>query len=413
MPSLNSKGSLEVLMVIGSLDVGGAERHVAQIAPELVRRGWDVAVYCLTEPGVLGTRLREEGLDVQASPWRRADLIAGSIVMRSLHLATSAAWLCLYMLRRRPQIVHFFLPAAYLAGGICAWVTNRPIRIMSRRSLNNYQQRRPVLAKLERYFHKQMAAIVGNAEAVLTQLRAEEHIPWDRLGLIYNGVEPAAMEPGRSREDTRRLLGIPQEALVILIVANLIPYKGHRDLVEGLAGISHRLPSPWRLVCVGRDNGVGDELEALAERLGIAGNVLWLGLRDDVPELVHAADIGVSSSHEEGFSNAVLEGMVAGLAMVATDVGGNAEAVAHGSNGLIVPPRDPEALAAAILTLGLDAELRARYGAEGRRRVVEEFSLSHCVDQYESLYRGLTVGKTVNQALRQAHMSPKLSRSTS
>ena len=399
-------------MVIGAMDVGGAERHVTQIAPELVRRGWTVAVYCLTGPGVLGIRLREQGLNVDTSPWLGTDVNGGSILKRSLRLAMSAVWLCLYMLRRRPRIVHFFLPAAYLVGGSCAWVTNRPIRIMSRRSLNNYQQRWPVVAKLERYFHGQMAAIVGNAKAVLIQLRSEARIPPDRLGLIYNGIDPAAMEPGRSREETRRLLAVPDEALVILIVANLIPYKGHRDLLEGLAGIDQKLPSSWRLVCVGRDCGVGNELEALAARLGIAANILWLGARDDVPDLLHAADIGVSSSHEEGFSNAILEGMTAGLPMVATDVGGNAEAVAHGLNGLIVPPKDPEALAAAILTLGLDAELCARYGQEGRRRVVKEFSLSHCVDRYESLYRGLATGKTVAEALGQARMNPELSRGT-
>ena len=399
-------------MVIGSLNVGGAERDVAQVAPKLVRRGWAVAVYCLSEPGVLGTRLREEGLEVQASPWRGTDLIAGSIVKRTLRMATSGVWLCLYMLRWRPRIVHFFLPQAYLVGGLCAWITNRPIRVMSRLSLSNYQQRRPTVAKLERYLHGRMTAIVGNAKAVLDQLRSEEHVPSDRLGLIYNGIDRAAVEPARTRAETRRLVGISEKALVIVIIANLIPYKGHRDLLEGLAGIAHALPSQWRLLCVGRDSGSAGELDAFAQQLDIATNILWLGHRDDVPDILHAADMGVSSSHEEGFSNAVLEGMAAGLAMVATDVGGNAEAVVHGCTGLIVPPRDPEALAEAILILGLDADLRARYGTEGRRRVFEEFSLSHCVDRYESLYRGLAAGKSAEEALGQAQMKPKLSRST-
>lgn len=412
--SLSDKqnGNPDVLMVIGSLNLGGAERHVAQIAPELVGRGWSVAIFCLSDPGTLGNRLRQQGLDLEANPWGTSDLIAGSIVMRGLRLIVSTVLLFLYMLRRRPRIVHFFLPEAYLIGGSCAWLTKAPIRVMSRRSLNNYQQRRPAAAKLERYFHKQMTAIVGNAEAVLSQLRSEEHVPPDRLGLIYNGIDLAGMDPSRDREDTRRLLGIPDEALVIVVVANLIPYKGHRDLLEGLSGIADALPAPWRLLSVGRDNGIGSELEVLAERLGISENILWLGSRDDVSELLHAADIGVLSSHEEGFSNAILEGMAVGIAMVATDVGGNAEAVGHGRTGLIVPSHNPQALATAILTLALDPELRARYGAEGRRRVACEFSLSQCVDKYESLYRGLAAGKSVDEALGKHHMRPELSRST-
>jgi glycosyltransferase involved in cell wall biosynthesis len=177
--------------------------------------------------------------------------------------------------------------------------------------------------------------------------------------------------------------------LTLIIVANLITYKGHGDLFRALDSVAEKMPSSWQLLCVGRDDGLGASLLELARELRIDSRVKLIGSRRDIPDLLAGANIGILSSHEEGFSNAILEGMAAALPMVVTAVGGNAEAVVDGETGLVVPARDPEALGAAILRLASDGELRKQMGAAARRRAEEQFSMERCIQRYDEVYRGL------------------------
>jgi glycosyltransferase involved in cell wall biosynthesis len=183
----------------------------------------------------------------------------------------------------------------------------------------------------------------------------------------------------------------------LIIVANLIPYKGHADLVQALAICRQRMPLDWCLLIVGRDDGIQEQLQRQIDIIGSADRIRFLGARRDVPALLAAADIGLLVSHQEGFSNAILEGMAAGLPMIVTDVGGNAEAVRHGETGLVVPARDPDQLAAAIVRLSNDAAARNAFGNAGRERVREYFSFASCVDRYDRLYRGLWRGDVPQQ----------------
>jgi glycosyltransferase involved in cell wall biosynthesis len=137
--------------------------------------------------------------------------------------------------------------------------------------------------------------------------------------------------------------------------------------------------------------GEGDAraLQEASARLGLQHQVMWLGRRADVPSLLAASDIGVLASHEEGFSNAVLEAMAAGLPMVATAVGGNSEAVLDGETGILVPPHDPTALGQAIACLAMDQARARRLGDAGRERVATQFSLRRCVALYDRVFSTL------------------------
>lgn len=393
---IGGRGTLTrtILFVIGDLDVGGTENHLVQILPRLARRGIRPLVYTLTRKSGLASDLEASGIEVIAPPLGSVARSMPRSIRRALVLPVMAASLWSLMRRRRPEAVHFFRPEAYLVGGVCAILAGLPVRVMSRRSLNDYQRGHPVLLRLERRLHRYMSAVLGNSRAVVAQL-VDEGVPRERLGLIYNGIEPERFERARPREEVRTGLGVDVASLVLTTVANLIPYKGHDDLIEALARISPKLPEGWVLLCVGRDDGIGPALRARARALGLDGNVRWLGERHDVPELLLASDIGILASHQEGFSNSVLEGMAAGLSMIVTDAGGNAEAVAHDMCGLVVPPRDPEAMGKAILDLAYDPARRQRLGQGGRRRVAEEFSLESCVSRYERLYRALCDGGKV------------------
>lgn len=380
----------DVLFVVGTLQVGGSERHLSAVARALRRRGRRIAIYCLSGSGPLQAELERDGITVLLPPVERNGGPA-SVILRVLRLSLAAAHLFTVMLRRRPAVVHFFLPEAYLTGAPFAVLAGLPLRVMSRRSLNLYQKRRPMFGRIEGRLHRWMTAVLGNSASVVRELKGEGIAPV-RLGLIYNGIDPVQAISSVDRGAVRTKLALAPETVALVIVANLIPYKGHADLLSALGGIREKLPH-WRLLVVGRDDGIGARLRDMAESLGIGANVTFLGSRHDVPDILVASDIGILSSHEEGFSNSVLEGMAAGLPMVVTDVGGNAEAVIDGECGLVVPARDPRRLGEAIVSLAGDAALRARFGAAGRSRIEQHFTLEKCVDAYDAFYSGLLAGK--------------------
>jgi glycosyltransferase involved in cell wall biosynthesis len=380
------------MMVVNSLDLGGTERHVAQITPALRERGFEVSVFCLLRPGAQAESVRSHGVPVLGLA--KAGAAAGRAAM-AVRALRAAGTLTRAMRMARPSIAHFFLPLPYLVGASAAALARVPIRIMSRRSLNLYQAKYPGIAALERRLHRGMSMVLANSREVAREL-ASEGVPPERLGLIYSGVDLARFTPrdDAERSAIRAALGIPPDALVLAMVANLIAYKGHADLLAGLGMIRARLPEPWRLLVIGRDDGEGPALAAQVTAAGIDRNVLFLGQRADVPQLLAAADIGLNASHEEGFSNAVIEGMGAGLPMIATRVGGNAEAVLEGVCGLLVAPRAPNELGAATLALAQDPALRLRMGQAARERAHAAFGLTACVERYAALYHALLEGRS-------------------
>ncbi|MBK8523307.1 MAG: glycosyltransferase [Betaproteobacteria bacterium] len=186
-----------------------------------------------------------------------------------------------------------------------------------------------------------MDALLGNSQAVVQDL-LDEGAP-SGVRLIYNGIDVGRFATGSARrgQTLRAELGFSDDRVVLTCVANLFPYKGHADLLAALALLGAEFSERSTLLLVGRDAGARAALEAQLVQLGLTERVRFLGERGDVPDLLAASDIGVLASHEEGFSNAVIEGMAAGLPMVVSDVGGNAEAVIDGECGHVVPARDP------------------------------------------------------------------------
>ena len=166
------------------------------------------------------------------------------------------------------------------------------------------------------------------------------------------------------------------------------PVKGHSDLLMAMREVARRRPDA-RLVLVG-DGDRRPLLERLARRLGIADRCHFLGQRRDGPAILARAVAGVSASHAEGISNAILEAMALRLPVVATAVGGTPEIVREGQDGYLVPPGAPAALARRMLDLLGDAALRRRLGERGRRIVEREFGLGQMRTGYDALYQELT-----------------------
>jgi glycosyltransferase involved in cell wall biosynthesis len=373
----------DVLALIGSLDVGGCERHLATVYPRLKARGYDVGILTFNRGGPLEERVREAGVDVMCiSRWQsrrptRAERWAGRVtaffdfvsVFRPLNT----------------RLVHFYLPGAYIIGGLTALAARQPNVIMSRRSLNDYQLGHPTAARIERFLHRRMRVLTANASASVSQL-VEEGAPRNRTLLLQNGVDTSPFDSAPGRRDVRERMALNQDTLVLVIVANLIPYKGHADLVEALGTIASQIERDWVLLVAGRDDGPRQGLAKRADELGLSGHIRWLGPVSDVPALLRASDIGVLASHEEGAPNSLLEYLAAGLAVVSTRVGGVTDIATDDVDALLVPPRDPPALGRAILRLMQDEPSRNRLASAGACRVRNSFSLNACVDAYAHLY---------------------------
>ena len=383
----SSKRSERIRVVIGSLDVGGAERHLVQILPKLSAMGFSVVVIVITHRGALADELENQGIKV-IGPGKFVQSIRQIRVLGSI--LAPVIWVS-HLMRRfrehRADITCLYLPSAYILGMLAqSLVFQNTLTIMFRRSLNAYQKKHVVLGLLERQLHKRVHRIVGNSAAIIRQLKDDERVDGGKLTLIHNGVDLRLYSNVTDRNQVRSGLGISSEETVIILVANLIPYKGHKDLICALGEVAKTDNSPWTLLCVGSGIEKRRDLVGLVTSLKLNSRVKWLGLRTDIPDILSASDIGLLISHEEGFANAILEGMAAGLPMIVTDVGGNREAVRHEQTGLIVPPRDPQQLAQAICDLLKDSEKCRRFGEAGRRRATEKFSLAACVSRYAQLF---------------------------
>jgi len=396
----NTPERRRLLVVTESLGYGGTQSHLLAVLPRIAESGWQVSVFCVTERGERAPNLERAGVRVLAPP-----KLASRQQRRLLfpvHAGIVVAQLYALARRWRPHIAHFFLPGPYILGTPAAMAARVPIKIMSRRSLADYQRNWPGAKRLESRLHAKMAAITGNCRAIIGEL-IEEGVPESKLRLIYNGIDPSDFKPGRA--EARAALGLDANALIGVMVASLIPYKGHRDLIEATAMAAPQLPASWQILCAGGGN-LESELTALAAAKGLAANIRFLGQRADVGRLLAAADFSVLPPREnEGFSNAILESMRASLPMIVTDVGGNAEAVIDGETGFVVPSAAPKALSSAIVRIAQDSGLRGRLGDAGRERVMAAFTLDNCVAEYRSLYDELVSRSTRRAFTREPTLS--------
>jgi glycosyltransferase involved in cell wall biosynthesis len=265
-------------------------------------------------------------------------------------------------------------------------ILNVPMIITSKRGLGTHQDRNRGWRIFDMASFRFSHWVTVNSQAV-----GEDTIRRDRgnaakIRLIYNGLnlEELTSTIAKKRE-IREALHLDPIHKIVITVANLIPYKGHSELLKTAAMVTKRFSNSIFLL-VGEDRGIQKSLEQQAQELGIGSSIIFLGQRKDIPDLMAASDISVLSSHEEGFSNAILESMAAGLPVVATRVGGNPEAIIDGETGWLVPPKKPKELALKIMDLLNDPEKAKKWGEAGRRRVKQNFSHEKMVAEYIKLY---------------------------
>lgn len=357
--------------MIGQLGIGGTEKQVALLARGLHERGIDTRVWTLfgdTET-CHGDALRRDGIPVVGLGFRRQ---LGNVLPNIARLGG----MTMRLRRERPDIVHAFLFHSYITGVLVARAAQVPVFVAGRRSLGTFKEGRPAALAAERLATRFTDLIIANAEAVAQDTRQRERITDDKLEVVYNGlageafvqVSPASIETTNP---------------VVVCVANLKPYKGHRYLLEAMDRL-RRDGHPCTLLLAG-EGRERQPLENLAERLRI--DVRFLGECQDVRPLLARAEVVAHPSQEEGMSNAVMEAMAAGRAIVATEVGGTPELLA--GRGLLVPPADSAELARAIERILADRVLAAQLGEAARNWSQEHLSADAMVDRHIQIYSGL------------------------
>ncbi len=234
-----------------------------------------------------------------------------------------------------------------------------------------------------------VSGVLANSEAVKRITLANEWYRDSQVRVIYNGY-PAPKE--RTEAPAEKPVGWPvgRDALTICLVANVRPIKRIEDAIEALAVLEGPTKPP-QLVVIG--GGEPDALVKLAEQRGVSGQVHFLGSRGDVAECLRASDIGLLCSESEGFSNAIVEYMLAGLPVVCTDTGGNPEAVNDNETGYLYPVGDVAALADRLAKLASNEEQRLTFGQLAKERARERFSVEAMMDAHKHYYQFLVSGK--------------------
>lgn len=381
-------GSRTILVLIGTLCVGGAENHLLRVLPRLQSAGWKITVLPWWGRGELDAPLRASGVKV-LDPWASSISQKYKVLRRSLGAILAFLQIGCTIFSHRKSIISFYLPQSYWFGAPIAILLSCRVLIMNRRSSNKYLSKMHSVFRIyETWLHTKMDMILTNSPAAVSEL-VSEGVPIERIGLVRNSVCLHDLEAaGDGRSAFRSAFGFPQECTVLVCVANLIPYKGHSDLIVALGRLRSR--QDWRLVLVGADPlGLSRELIALAESHGINERVAFMGPQQDIIGILNASDIGILASHEEGLPNAVLEYMAAALPVVATSVGGVPDLIVDRETGVLIPPKKPSELAVALATLLDSTDMRRRLGWAGRRRVESEFGIEIEFNEYHQIYSEL------------------------
>ncbi|HET6794533.1 MAG TPA: glycosyltransferase, partial [Acidimicrobiales bacterium] len=366
---------LRVVYVLGTLERGGTETQVVRLAVEMKARGHDVRVVALSGGGPLEAVLHDHAVECHVFAYRGLRFRDSRRRLRpwlALVEVGQVMRLAALLVRTRPDVCHALLFWAYTIAMPLAWLARVPVRVNGRRG---YPPERPgglPRRMLDGLSGRSSSCYVANSHRLASDCARLEGVDESRFVVIHNGV------------DIPEVAAHPEsEPATAVVVANLIAYKGHADLLVALSSVAPTLTT----VLIG-DGPERAHLAGLAARLELGDRVVFGGAVPDAAAALGGYQLSVLASHHEGFPNAVLEAMAAGLPVVATDVGGVPELVRHGVDGLLVPPRDPGALAAAIGHLVGDPSMRSAMGAAGRDRV-GDFSWPSCVDRHIAVYSRL------------------------
>jgi glycosyltransferase involved in cell wall biosynthesis len=372
-----SREPIRLLKFLAYLAIGGSERQVFNIRQGLDRSRFDLHLGCF---GCFDEQITVDLSETPLEVYKIGKLYGPQALKECLRLRS-------YLKRHRIDVVHaynfyanvFAIPAARLA--------RVPVVLASIRDTGEIwtaNQR-----AVNRMACRLADRVVVNAETIKRGL-VEEGYPPEQIVVVQNGIICPPLRDGQDRL-LHRELGLSREDVLIGVVCRIARVKGLEYFLDAAPDIIARIPQA-KFVIIG-DNSFNpeyrEELKQQTVRLGLQDRIIFTGFRLDVQNILSSLAVSVLPSLKEGLSNALLESMAAGVPVVATNVGGNPEVVIDGETGLLVPSKNPAALAEAICRILLTPGLRQAFGQAGRRRVLEQFSNERMIRTVERLYGDL------------------------
>lgn len=357
-----------ILYLSTSSGPGGAERVISNLAASLDPKRFRT-ILCLFRPGWIQERSESRGVCTYVIPtqgmtdWRWA--------LRFKRL----------LREEQVDLIHSHEFDANVQGTAIAALSGIPL-VATVHGKNYFWEK--LRRRLAYRWVSRRATMVAVSQNLKQFIVEQAGVLSDRIKVVYNGVDALPHCDRTDVEQCRRELGIPDSDHIVGVVGNLYPVKGHQYLIGGIRAVLKKCPNT-SFVFAGRGQ-LEPELKDQVHRLGLEKRVHFLGLRQDIPRILAMLDVFVLPSLSEGLSMAILEAMIAGKPVVATQVGGNPELVLNGKTGFLVPPRDSQALASSLVTLLTTKALAAQFAEKGKCRAEGQFSLETMVRAYQALY---------------------------
>lgn len=369
---------MRALLICQSLDIGGTERQMTELARKLPAHGVQASAACLRPGGMRINELRQAGIEVAV--FELWSFLRPNVVR--------PAWKFVRFLRERNiQLVHAFDPPAAIFATPLARLARTPLVLSSMRGERGCYP--PGTQRALQLTDRLVDGIVVNSDFVRQELRTRYQVPPAKLDLCYNGIDRVIFPPGpRARPPE-----LANASLVVGCVAALRPEKSIQTLIEAVARVQH---PGTHLVIVG-SGPEEPRLRAVAEASGLLalGRCRFVPATSEVARWTRAMDIFVLPSRTEAFSNSLLEAMSSGCAAIGSRVGGNPELILENKTGLLFEPGDPASLAAAIEKLAADPELRARLAAAAEARLNSEFTMDASAARMASIYKRRLTGRVL------------------
>lgn len=372
-----------VHVITESAPYGGAQRNTFLTVKGLIEDGYDVELIC-GPGGPLIEEAMAAGVPVHVMP----DLVRPVDPLKDCR-----ALLRLYRLFRstRYHIVHTHSVKAGLLGRLAAWCARVPVIIHTLHGVpfrinGDFKSRFYII--YERLLGLITRCFVCVGEVLRQEISAWKIAPEKKLTTIYSGIDFSSYAPQQPAFETKQTLGAESAWPIVGCIGRLSEQKAQHYLVEAVALLTQKYPH-IKLLLVG-EGGLRCFLEKQIQDLGLSSNVCLLGERDDIADLLNVFDVYAMSSRWEGVGRALTEAMHLGLPVVATSVDGVTELISDEKTGLLVPPENARALAAAIDRLAADRELSNRLGSSARRRVKELMDGRQMVHAIEELYQKLS-----------------------
>lgn len=366
----------KIMYIVHSLGVGGTERLVYKMVRNLKDRGIYSSVCCLDYLGTWGEELLSSGFQVFVLERKTGIDLSISQKIKTI------------IKREQPDILHAhqYTPYFYTANSVFSF--NRPRVVFTEHGRffpDKVRIKRVIFNQFAQYFTD---AIVGVCEFTKdVSLGRYEKFSRNRIKVINNGINPEEFLLGIDVNLKKKSLGLNPEEKIIGVVGRLCEVKNHRLLIRAFAEVRKYINNA-KLLIVG-DGGLRNELENFSKELTLGDDILFLGERSDIPELMGIFDLFALSSDLEASNLAVLEAMASGLPVVATNVGGNPELVVDGETGILVQRGDDKKFASAVIRILQNPELKKQMGFSGRQRVIERFTFNRMMEEYIALYESL------------------------